>query len=493
MTEPSTGTGASSNARDWHRINWSACNRSVRRLQTRIVKATKEGRWGKVKALQWLLTHSFSGKAMAVKRVTENQGRRTPGVDGTIWATPESKLKATGTMGRRGYQPQPLRRVFVPKSNGKQRPLGIPTMKDRAMQALHLLALEPISETCGDPHSYGFRRARSAADAMEHCHILLARPGAPQWVLEGDIRGCFDEISHAWLIANVPMDKVVLQKWLGAGYFEGGRLYPTNAGTPQGGIISPALANWTLDGLQEQLAQRFSRNIYVGKIRTRQKVNLVRYADDFIITGQSKELLENEVIPLVRAFLAERGLTLSPEKTCITPIMDGLDFLGQNIRRYRDRVLTKPAKKNIESFLSKVRAIIKRNAAIDQLSLIRILNPVIRGWANYHRHAAAKRIFNRVDHEIWRALWRWSCRRHPRKGRKWVKQRYFHQIGHQSWVFMAEDKCALTTHGKPVRLSLCRASGVPIRRHVKIRAAANPFDPEWETYFHERASRTMAA
>jgi RNA-directed DNA polymerase len=209
----------------------------VRRLQIRIVKATKEGRWGKVKALQWLLTHSFSGKALAVRRVTENQGKRTPGVDGVTWTTPESKLRAIGALQRRGYRAQPLRRVLIPKPNGKQRPLGIPTMCDRAMQALYLLALEPISETCGDPNSYGFRRERSTADAIEHCHMLLARRGAPQWILEGDIQSCFDEIAHAWLIAHVPMDKTMLRQWLNAGYLKGGRFYPTEAGTPQGGII----------------------------------------------------------------------------------------------------------------------------------------------------------------------------------------------------------------------------------------------------------------
>jgi RNA-directed DNA polymerase len=192
----------------------------VRRLQARIVKATQEGRWGKVKALQHLLTHSFSGKVLAVRRVTENQGKRTPGVDNETWETPAKKAEAVKSLQQRGYKPQPLRRVYIPKKNGKKRPLGIPTMRDRAMQALYLLALEPIAETTGDPNSYGFRRERSTADAIEQCYIELARKTNGQWILEADIQSCFDQINHEWLVQNIPMDKNILYKWLKSGYLE---------------------------------------------------------------------------------------------------------------------------------------------------------------------------------------------------------------------------------------------------------------------------------
>ena len=246
-------------ANAWEQIDWSQCERQVSRLQARIVKATQEKRWGKVKALQRLLTCSFSGKALAVKRVTDNQGKRTPGVDGKIWSTPASKHKAMGSLRRRGYQPQPLRRVHIPKANGKLRPLGIPTMTDRAMQALHLLALLPVAETTADKNSYGFRPGRSTADAIGQCFLML-RGGSnsmAEWVLEGDIRGCFDNITHEWMLRHVPTDKAVLQKWLKAGFMENRTLFPTEAGTPQGGIISPTLANLTLDGLETLLKQRF--------------------------------------------------------------------------------------------------------------------------------------------------------------------------------------------------------------------------------------------
>ena len=233
---------------NFSQIDWQKCERFVNRLQARIVKSIQTGRWGKVKALQRLLTHSFSGKALAVKRVTENQGKRTPGVDGAVWEAPGVKYKSIGSLRRRGYQPQPLRRVHIPKANGKLRPLGIPTMKDRAMQALYLLALEPIAETLGDSHSYGFRRGRSTADAIEQCFSVLSRRNHAPWVLEGDIRGCFDYLSHEWMLHQIPTDTEVLRRWLKAGYVENRTLFPTEAGTPQGGIISPTLANMTLDG-----------------------------------------------------------------------------------------------------------------------------------------------------------------------------------------------------------------------------------------------------
>ena len=468
---------------NWHEIDWAKRHREVRRLQARIVKATQEGRWGKVKALQWLLTHSFSGKALAVKRVTENKGKNTPGVDKATWSTPGAKSQAILSLSQRGYQPRPLRRIYIPKSNGKKRPLGIPTMKDRAMQALYLLALEPISETKADTNSYGFRSQRCTADAIEHCFKALARRNSAQWILEGDIQGCFDNISHDWILENIPMDKSVLSKWLKAGYMEDRELFSTDAGTPQGGIISPTLANMTLDGLQVTLDKAFPWSTRRGQ---KVKVNLVRYADDFIITGISKELLEDEVKPLVEAFLTERGLTLSTEKTKITHIEEGADFLGQNIRKYDGKLLIKPSKKNVSAFLGKVREIVKGNKQATQISLIRMLNPVIRGWVNYHRHIVAKDTFQRVDREIWRCSWQWAKRRHPNKNLYWIKDRYFKQVGYRSWVFAAETG-DIKPDGRPVLVKLVYAGEVPIRRYCKIRATANPFDPSWKSYFDARS------
>lgn len=480
----------------WHGINWAAAYVQVRRIQSRIVKATQEGRWNKVSVLQRLLTSSFYGKALAVRRVTENKGKRTAGVDDVTWSTPAAKTKAIDSLTRQGYKPMPLRRIYIPKSNGKMRPLSIPTMRDRAMQALHLLALDPVSEVVSDGQSYGFRKERSTHDAIGQCFLngrYLASGGtgmqsrqSAQWVLEGDIRGCFDNIDHEWLIANVPMDKVILRKWLKAGYMEGSVRGNTEQGTPQGGVISPVLANFALNGLEDALKGAFKNTHQFNKA----KINLVRYADDFVITGISKELLETTVQPAVTNFLAIRGLQLAPEKTKITHLAEGYDFLGQNIRKYGDKLLIKPATKNVQAFLQKVRGMIRKLCAAPQQTVIGALNPMIAGWAMYHRHVVSKEIFAKVDHRIWYALWRWAKRRHPKKTPRWINKRYFHQIGTRRWVFavLTGEKRA---DGTADYRGLNRASGTSIERHQKIKSNANPYDPNWEEYFEERTSWRM--
>jgi RNA-directed DNA polymerase len=478
MTAVVPRTGALSHATvAWHTINWYAVHRTVRRLQARIVKAVQAGRWGKVRALQHLLTHSFSGKALAVRRVTENDGRQTPGVDGILWDTPAKKIRALEELRQRDYRAQPLRRIYIPKtgSTNRWRPLSIPTMHDRAMQALYLLTLDPIAETLGDPNSYGFRKERAPADAMEQCFNVLARRHAPQWILEGDIRACFDEFSHAWLRAHIPMERAILQKWLKAGFMDKHVLSPTEMGVPQGGICSPVIANLALDGLEKVVRAYAS---LPSQRAQRAKVNVVRFADDFIITGSSYELLEQEIKPLVEQFLRERGLELSPEKTRITHIEDGFDFLGQHVRKYAGKLLIKPARKNVKAFLGKIRKSVKANKQATTANLIAQLNPVIRGWANYHRHVASKVTFYHVDTAIFKMVWSWAKRRHPTKAKGWVAQKYFRARHGRRWIFFGQH----ADH----ELELFRAGDVPIQRHVKIRGAANPYDPQWEVYFEER-------
>lgn len=475
--------GAAPNrAPDWNSIPWGPVRRNVRRLQARIVKAIQEGRWNKVKALVYLLTHSFSGRALAIARVTENSGAKTPGVDGQTWSTAEAKSAAFTTLRRHGYQPLPLRRVYIPKSNGKQRPLGIPTMRDRAMQALYLLGLDPIAETQADRHSYGFRLERCCQDALQHCFLALRRrsKSSLSWVLEGDIKACFDGISHDWLLEHVPMDTELLRKWLKAGYLEKHVLFATTEGTPQGGIISPVLANWALDGLQGILAQHFDQ----PQSRQRAtKVHLVRYADDFIITGTSKVLLRDEVQPLVARFLSERGLELSHEKTSITHTSDGFNFLGQNVRRRPDgRLLFKPSKPSVKTFLSKLRTTIDQAGQKTAGELILRLNQQIKGWAMYHRNAASKRTFAYVDDRLYHMVRAWCRKRHPNQGGKWIKKKYFQSQGCRHWIFHG----TVRQKDKDRPIQLMKAQAVPIRRHVLIRTAVNPYDPLWDGYLANR-------
>ena len=432
---PDISVSASSRVPEtWQAIEWRRVERNVRGMQVRIAKATREGDWRRVKALQRLLTRPFCGKALAVRRVTENQGRRTAGVDRELWQTPKAKRDAIDSLNRRGYRPSPLRRVRIPKGNGKTRMLGIPTMRDRAMQALYLLALAPAAESTADPNSYAFRIGRSTADAMARGFQLLSRSNSPKWVLDADIEGCFDHLDHAWLLTHVPMDRVLLRKWLKAGVVDLGRFHRTESGTPQGGIVSPTLANLALDGLETLLRERFGAA--KSAAANRHKVNLVRYADDFVITGVSKELLANEVVPLVRTFLAERGIRLSDAKTRIVPIDRGFDFLGWNFRKYCGRLLIKPSKGSVKAFLRKAREIVRSHATSRQVNLIRRLNPFIRGWASYHRISVAKRTFASVDHQLFSALWRWAKRRHPKKGLRWIAGRYWSSHETRSWVFV---------------------------------------------------------
>jgi RNA-directed DNA polymerase len=469
---------------NWHAIEWYRVHRNVRRLQARIVKATQEGRWGKVRALQHLLTHSFSGKALAVRRVTENHGKHTAGVDRVIWDTPEKKAQAVDALRQKGYQPQPVRRIYIPKRNGKKRPLGIATMHDRAMQTLYLFALQPIAETTGDANSYGFRPDRSPADVIEQCFTVLKDRNAAPWILEGDIAACFDGLSHQWLMDNVPLDRAMLRKWLKAGYIDKHVFHHTDEGSPQGGPISPVLANLALDGLERKLLELFPS----GRSAQRAKLHLVRFADDFIVTGSSRELLEHEVKPLVERFLHERGLVLSQEKTTITHIEDGFDFLGQQLRKYQGKLLIKPSKKAIAALLDKVRVIVKSNKGASAGALIEQLNPLIRGWALYHRHVVSKKIFNDVDSAIFALLWQWARRRHQAKPYRWIKDKYFLTHGDRHWVFTGTLR---QTDGSLLVVRLFRAASIPIKRHRKIQGQANPFDPAWEPYFEHRLDVAM--
>jgi RNA-directed DNA polymerase len=355
-------------------------------------------------------------------------------------------------------------------------------MKDRAYQALHLLSLEPVSETLADKGSYGFRQYRSCHDALERCFIHLARKDSATWILEGDITGCFDNIGHQWLIDNIPMDKKILQQWLKAGFMENKRLFPTEQGTPQGGIISPTLANITLDGLENMLDNAFGISIRPDGCRknNKHKIHFIRYADDFIVTANNKDILENKVKPLIEDFLSKRGLQLSPEKTKITHITKGLDFLGQTIKMdSKGKLLIRPSKDSVKAVIAKLKGIIHKHRGANAAVLIQNLNRVITGWANYHKHACSKKTFFILDRILWRNIWNWARRRHNNLGYTKIVSLLFMRIGNRKWQFFGKFP-----KGKTILLRMFGC--FKIKRHKLIAGGANPFNPVWNTYLFNR-------
>jgi len=427
----------------WNNIDWNKIEKSVLSIQRRIVEAIKRKRFNRVKALQWIIKHSFKAKLLSIKRVTENKGGKTAGIDGVIWKSESDKIGAAHNLKQRGYKAKPLKRKFIPKKNGKMRPLGIPVMHDRAQQALYKLALEPIAETLADLNSYGFRLQRGCADAIEQCFNVLKWPSSPEWILEADIKACFDNISHKWVRKNIPLPKYILVEMV-------------------------------LDGMEKIIAEGVDKKA---------KVKLIRYADDFIITATSKEILEHQVKPKVIEFLYERGLELSMEKTKITNLYEGFDFLGQNVRKYGRKLLIKPSRKSIKSIYQKIRKIVKANPTMTTGELIYKLNPIIIGWANYHRHVVSKRVFTLLDNKIFWLLWNWSKRRHPNKSKRWIKSKYFKSIGERNWMFSGILK------GTNIKLKLAHFENTKIVRHIKVKSIANPYDSDWQEYFKERQER----
>ncbi len=450
----------------WNNIDWKKAENHVNRLQIRITKAVKKNKWYLVKRLQYLVTHSYYAKLLATRKPTQNMGKRTAGVDGETWSSSEAKMKAALNLTDKKYVAKPLKRVFIEKpGKKKKRPLGIPTMYDRAMQSLYALALEPIAEATGDRTSFGFKKFRSTHDACEQVFACMCKENSPLWILEGDIKGCFDNISHQWLIDNILMDKSILKQFLKAGYIFEHQLFPTKTGTPQGGIISPILANITLDGIEKLLADKYHKN-KSGKLNShhagKYKVNFCRYADDFVVTAKTEEIAK-EVKELIKVFLKDRGLELSDGKTLITHIDNGFDFLGWNFRKYNGKLLVKPSNKSIERVTENISDLIKRGRAWKQEGLIDTLNPVITGWSNYNQSVVSSEIFHKIDYKIWNMLWHWARRRHPEKSKRWIADKYWHSDGNRKWVFSEGDK----------QLNLL--SDTKVIRHTRLKLDMNPY------------------
>jgi RNA-directed DNA polymerase len=453
----------------------------VFRLQRRIAKALEQKRFAKVKALCYLLTHSFYAKVCAILKVKTNKGGKTAGVDNQVWTTATQLHQAVKQMNQRGYKPKPLRRIYIKKKNGKQRPLSIPTMFDRAMQALYYQAYEPIGYWNADVYSFGFRAKHACADAIEQCFRNLAQRTCSTIVYDADITGCFDNIDHQWILDNLKLfDKGMLHKWLKCGYIFKREFLTTEKGTPQGGIISPLLANMVLDGMQEHIRK-------AAKIR--RGVNFVRYADDFVITAPNVEMVEERIKPAVEEFLKERGLSISSEKTRVVNIYEGFDFLSFNLRKYSNgKLLIKPAKKAVLSLYDKVREILKRNRASTIWETINQLNPVLRGWSNYFRHVVSKKVFNKADHVIRQMIFKWATRRHPTKRRGWIWRKYF-TSGRVRGILSTK---LFNSKKKDYEVyCLYSLSYVPIIRYVKIRSGANPFLAQHDEYFANRVKQRL--
>jgi RNA-directed DNA polymerase len=449
----------------WNSIDWKAIKFRVNRLQTRIAKATKDKKWNRAKRLMYLLTHSYSAKLLSVRIVTQNRGKRTAGIDGELWTTVSDKMQAALSLTDKNYRAHPLRRIYIPKpGKSTKRPLSIPTMSDRAMQALYALALQPVAETTADTRSFGFRLFKCAQDASIYAFRCLWQDTSSPWILEGDIKGCFDNISHSWLKNNIPIDRSIISQFLKSGFIFDDTFYQTDKGAPQGSPISPLLANMTLDGIEKLLKERFQK----------MKVYFIRYSDDFLVITPSKEIA-NEVCEIIHDFLAIRSLELSPEKTVITHIDDGFDFLGWTFRKYKGKLLIKPSQKSIKSITQKLKTIVSKAKSWTQDELIKTLNPVIRGWTNYHRHIVAKDTFRKLDSYLWEITWRWGKRRHPNKGHKWVANKYWTSEDTRNWIFKTKES------------KLLKFSDAKIRRHSLLKLDANPYLNK--NYFIERKDR----
>jgi len=479
---------------DWDIIHWGKPKQHVRRIQERIFRVTRDKDWTRVKNLQKLLVRSQSARFLAVKRVTqENKGKYTPGVDGRIYATSEARLKLAKEIHELNifnYKCKPLRRVYIPKSSGDKRPLGIPTVIDRVMQMLVKMALEPEWEAKFESHSYGFRPGRRCMDAIWQIWNTIRIIGTKQkssWILDADISGCFDNIDHDALLKRIPVFQRTIKRWLKSGIIEFGKYNQTKSGTPQGGIISPLLANIALNGMERLFGAENSKGVYLcpsGRKDRNKGLNLIRYADDFVVTAPTREILINYVLPKLRYFLRERGMELNEVKTKIIHRDEGFDFLGFHIRQYHGKAravcLAKPSKKAIKRHLEQIKAVISNNKQMKADELISKLNPIIRGWANYYCYSSAKETFNYVDYRIWQMLWRWCLRRHPRKGKQWIHHRYFMRMGNRDWIFGERKENTLL-------FSRSFPAGV---RYIPVKGYNSLYDNSLNVYWKERYGKS---
>jgi RNA-directed DNA polymerase len=470
---------------NWNAINWRKANRTVRNLRHRIFRATQEGNLNKVRSLQKLMLKSYSNRLVSVRRVAQiNAGKNTPGVDKLVIKTPAARGRMVDTLAHYTlWKAKPARRVYIPKANNKLRPLGIPVVVDRCLQAMVKNALEPAWEARFEGSSYGFRPGRSCHDAIEKIYGLARPNKTKKWVLDADIKGAFDNISHDYLLNTIgPVPgKELIKQWLKAGYVEQDVFHATEQGTPQGGVVSPLLANIALHGMEEAIGVKYD---YRGQLIGKRAV--VRYADDFVCFCETREDAE-QVQQILVAWLKTRGLTLSEEKTRIVHLTEGFDFLGFTIRHYPApqtsrtgwKLLIKPSKESVQDMQKKLKDQWDKAQGTNVQAVLAKLNPIIRGWANYFRTAVAKEIFSKLDSWMFYKADRYARRMHPNKSSDWRHRKYWGRLQLDRldpWVF--GDK---QTGGH-----LLKFSWFPIERHILVKGTASPDDPRLADYWAKR-------
>lgn len=469
---------------DWSRIDWRKAHRRVRNLRHRIFRATHEGNWKQVHSLQKLMLRSYSNTLVSVRRVTQvNAGRNTAGVDKLVVKTPEARGKLVEELSTcQPWRAKPAKRVYIPKARGKLRPLGIPTVIDRCLQAKVKNALEPSWEARFEGSSYGFRPGRGCHDAIAKIYNTANPKNRKKWIVDADIKGCYDNIDHHSLleiIGPVP-GRELIRQWLKAGYVDKDVFHTTDAGTPQGGVISPLLANIALHGMEEALGVKLYRGMVWKSPRA-----LVKYADDFVVFCESKEDAEQAVTTL-REWLRTRGLSLSEEKTRIAHLTAGFNFLGFNIRHYKKtrtrtgyKLLIKPSKESVQTVRDKIREVWHHHRGTSTASVIGTLNPIIRGWANYFRIGVASQIFRDLDNWMFHRERQYANHRHPAKSARWKAKRYwgkFNVYRNDNWVF----------GDKQTGLYLHRFSWYRIQRHILVQGTSSPDDPTLRKYWEKR-------